>query len=260
MSTNDRYTTETITDVRPWTESLFSFRTTRNAAFRFTNGQFTMVGIPVEGRPLLRAYSMASPNYDDALEFFSIKVPNGPLTSRLKDIKVGDRVLIGAKPTGTLVQDSLLPGRHLFMLATGTGLAPFLSIIRDPDVYERFERLVLVHGCRFIKDLVYSDAIERRLPDDEFIGDLVRAKLSFYPTVTREPYRHNGRITALLESGKLTDDLALPALDPAHDRIMICGGPQMLADLVTLAEARGFKEGSGGKPGSYVVEKAFVER
>ena len=251
---------EQVLEVRHWTDRLFSFRTTRNAAFRFINGQFTMVGIPAEGRPLLRAYSMASPNYDDALEFFSIKVPNGPLTSRLKDIQVGDRILVGSKPTGTLVQDNLLPGRHLFLLATGTGLAPFLSIIRDPEVYERFDRLVLVHGCRFIKDLVYCDAIEKRLPGDEFIGDLVREKLSFYPTVTREPYRHNGRITALLESGKLTDDLGIATLDPAHDRVMICGGPGMLADLVTLITARGFIEGSGGEPGNYVVEKAFVER
>jgi ferredoxin--NADP+ reductase len=218
---------EQVLEVRHWTDRLFSFRTTRNPAFRFTNGQFTMVGIPVEGRPLLRAYSMASPNYDDALEFFSIKVPNGPLTSRLKDIKVGDRILIGNKPTGTLVQDSLLPGRNLYLLATGTGLAPFLSIIRDPEVYDRFDKLVLVHGCRWITDLVYS---------------------------------YNGRITALLESGKLTDDLGVPALDAAHDRIMICGGPGMLADLVTLINARGFEEGSGGKPGSYVIEKAFVER
>ena len=251
---------EQVLEVRHWTDRLFSFRTTRNPAFRFTNGQFTMVGIPVEGRPLMRAYSMASPNYDDGLEFFSIKVPNGPLTSRLKDIKVGDRVLIGSKPTGTLVQDSLLPGRNLYLLATGTGLAPFLSIIRDPEVYERFDKLVLIHGCRWIKDLVYCDAIEKHLPQDEFIGDMVREKLLFYPTVTREPHRHNGRITALLESGKLTDDLGLPALDAAHDRIMICGGPGMLADLVTLISARGFTEGSGGKPGSYVIEKAFVER
>ena len=251
---------EQILEVRHWTDRLFSFRTTRNPSFRFTNGQFTMVGIPVEGRPLMRAYSMASPNYDDGLEFFSIKVPNGPLTSRLKDIKVGDRVLIGSKPTGTLVQDSLLPGRNLYLLATGTGLAPFLSIIRDPEVYERFDKLVLVHGCRWIKDLVYCDAIETHLPEDEFIGELVREKLLFYPTVTREPHRYNGRITALLDSGKLTDDLNLPPLDAAQDRIMICGGPGMLADLVTLINTRGFTEGSGGKPGSYVIEKAFVER
>jgi ferredoxin--NADP+ reductase len=251
---------ETVLDVHHWTDRLFSFRTTRDAAFRFENGQFTMVGIPVAGRPLLRAYSMVSPNYDDGLEFFSIKVPNGPLTSRLKDIKVGDPVLIGRKPTGTLVQDSLLPGRHLFLLATGTGLAPFLSIIRDPQVYERFDKLVLVHGCRWAADLAYSETIERRLGDDPFIGPLVRAKLIYYPTLTREPYRHNGRITALLSSGQLTDDLGLPAPDPAHDRIMICGGPGMLADLVALADTRGFAEGSSAEPGSYVVEKAFVER
>jgi len=158
------------------------------------------------------------------------------------------------------VQDSLLPGRNLYLLATGTGLAPFLSIIRDPEVYDRFDKLVLVHGCRHIKDLVYCDAIEQHLPKDEFIGELVREKLLFYPTVTREPYRYNGRITALLQSSKLTDDLALPPLDPAHDSIMICGGPEVLSDLVTLITSRGFNEGSGGDPGSYVVEKAFVER
>jgi ferredoxin--NADP+ reductase len=253
-------TTESVRDVRHWTDRLFSFRTTRNPSFRFENGQFTMVGMEVEGRPLLRAYSIVSPNYDDGLEFFSIKVPDGPLTSRLKDIKVGDRVLVGSKPTGTLVQDSLLPGRNLFMLATGTGLAPFLSIVRDPEVYDRFDRLVLVHGCRFVQDLVYCETIETLLREDEFIGALVREKLDFYPTVTREPFRHNGRITALFESGKLTDDLGLPVPDPALDRIMICGGPAMLADLVALAKARGFEEGSGGKPGSYVIEKAFVEK
>jgi ferredoxin--NADP+ reductase len=253
-------TTESVRHVRHWTDRLFSFRTTRNAAFRFENGQFTMVGMEVEGRPLLRAYSIVSPNYDDGLEFFSIKVPNGPLTSRLKDIKVGDQVLVGSKPTGTLVQDSLLPGRNLFMLATGTGLAPFLSIIRDPEVYDRFDRLVLVHGCRFIQDLVYCETIETMLGEDEFIGALVREKLDFFPTVTREPFRHSGRITALFASGRLTDDLGLPAPDPMLDRIMICGGPAMLADLVALAKERGFEEGSGGKPGSYVIEKAFVEK
>ncbi len=253
-------TNEQVVDVRHWTDRLFSFRTTRNPAFRFSNGQFTMVGIHVDGRPLLRAYSMVSPNYDDGLEFFSIKVPDGPLTSRLKEIKAGDSVLIGSKPTGTLVQDSLLPGRNLFLLATGTGLAPFLSIVRDPDVYERYENVVLVHGCRWIEDLAYSATIETSLRDDAFIGEMVREKLRFYPTVTREPFRNSGRITALFASGRLTADLGLPSADPALDRIMMCGGPGMLADMIALATERGFEEGSGGKPGSYVIEKAFVTK
>lgn len=251
---------ERVLEVHHWTDRLFSFRTTRDPGFRFVNGQFTMIGLPVEGRPLLRAYSMVSPSHEESLEFLSIKVPNGPLTSRLQSIEAGDRILVGRKPTGTLVQDSLLPGRTLYMAATGTGLAPFMSIVRDPDVYDRFERLVLIHGCRFIADLAYSDYIEKVLPADEFLGDLVRAKLTYYPTVTREPFLHNGRVTQLLASGKLTDDLGLPRLDPAHDRVMICGGPQMLADMVGLLAERGFEEGSGGKPGSYVIEKAFVER
>jgi ferredoxin--NADP+ reductase len=251
---------EKVLDVRHWTDRLFSFRTTRDTSFRFLNGQFAMIGIPVDGRPLLRAYSMVSANHEDSLEFLSIKVPNGPLTSRLQHIKPGDAVLVGRKPTGTLVQDSLLPGRTLFLAATGTGLAPFLSIIRDPDVYERFETVVLVHGCRWIADLAYSELIEQHLPQDEFIGPLLRPKLRYYPTVTREPFRNNGRVTTLLASGKLTDDLGLPALDPTRDRVMICGGPGMLADMLALLDARGFEEGNGGKPGSYVYEKAFVER
>jgi ferredoxin/flavodoxin---NADP+ reductase len=251
---------EKVLGVHHWTDRLFSFRTTRDASFRFLNGQFAMIGIPVDGKPLLRAYSMVSTNHADSLEFLSIKVPNGPLTSRLQHIKPGDSVLVGRKPTGTLVQDSLLPGRTLFLAATGTGLAPFLSIVRDPEVYDRFETLVLVHGCRWITDLAYSEMIEQRLPQDEFIGELVREKLRYYPTVTREPFRHNGRITTLLASGKLTDDLGLPPLDPALDRVMICGGPGVLADMLVLLDARGFQEGSGGKPGSYVYEKAFVER
>jgi len=251
---------EQVLDVRHWTDRLFSFRITRDRTFRFEDGQFTMIGMPVDGRPLLRAYSMVSASHDETLEFFSIKVPEGPLTSRLRHIKPGDRILVGRKPTGTLTQDALLPGRTLFLAATGTGLAPFMSIVRDPEIYERFESVVLVHGCRRIADLAYSELIETHLREDEFIGHLVREKLRYYPTVTREPFRNTGRITHVLATGKLTDDLGLPPLDPARDRVMICGGPAMLADLTTLLQQRGFVEGSGGHPGSYVYEKAFVER
>ena len=251
---------EQVLAVHHWTDRLFSFKTTRDPAFRFVNGQFTMIGVPVDGKPLLRAYSMASSNYEEALEFFSIKVPDGPLTSRLQHIKAGDRILIGRKPTGTLIQDSLLPGRTLYLAATGTGLAPFMSIVKDPDVYARFATVVLIHGCRHVADLAYSEVIEQVLPKDAFIGEEVRAKLRYYPTVTREPYRHTGRVTQLLGSGRLAADLDLPALDPAEDRVMICGGPGMLADMVAMLDGRGFVEGSGGRPGSYVIEKAFVER
>jgi ferredoxin--NADP+ reductase len=251
---------EQVVGVHHWTDRLFSFKTTRSATFRFINGQFTMIGMPIGDRPLLRAYSMVSSNYEDVLEFLSIKVPDGPLTSRLQHIEVGDRILVGSKPTGTLVQDSLLPGCTLYLAATGTGLAPFMSIIKDPEVYARFETVVLIHGCRRVSDLAYSEMIEHHLPADEFVGEEVRAKLRYYPTVTREPFRHTGRITQLMGSGKLPSDLGLPPLDPAQDRVMICGGPSMLGDMVALLERRGFEEGSGARPGSYVIEKAFVER
>ncbi len=219
-----------------------------------------MIGLPVDGKPLLRAYSIASPNYDDKLEFFSIKVPDGPLTSRLLHIVPGDKIIIGQKATGTLLLDNLLPGKHLYLLGTGTGLAPFLSLIRDPETYEHFEKVVLVHGTREVAELAYADMIEKELPEDDFLGDYVRDKLVYYPTVTREPFRNRGRITELLESNQLTDDIGLPALDPANDRIMICGSHALNTDLVSILTQRGFVEGSSGTPGSYVVEKAFVER
>lgn len=251
---------ERVLEVRHYTDRLFSFKTTRDPAFRFLNGQFTMIGLMVDGKPLLRAYSMASSNYEDNLEFFSIKVADGPLTSRLQAIEVGDEVLVGRKPVGTLVQDSLLPGRTLYLCATGTGLAPFLSVIKDPDAYERFETVVLIHGTRFIAEQAYDDFITRTLPQDEFIGEAVRAKLKYYPTVTREPYVHNGRITTLLESGRLQADLGLQPLDPAQDRVMICGSPAFLKDMVTMLEAHRFQEGANHQPGHFVVEKAFVEK
>ena len=251
---------ETVTYVRQFTDRLFAFRTTRDPSFRFENGQFVMIGLEVDGRPLLRAYSMASANYEDALEFYSIKVENGPLTSRLQHIEVGDEVLVGRKPTGTLVQSSLKPGKRLYLLSTGTGVAPFASVIKDPDVYDRYEKIILVHGCRQIEELQYGADIVKAAHDSEFLGEYAREKLVHYPTVTREPYLNNGRITAAIESGQLFEKLAVPALDPAHDRVMICGGPQVLSDLQTLLDQRGFEEGSGGAPGTYVIEKAFAER
>lgn len=251
---------ETVTSVRTWTDHLFSFTTSRNPAFRFRSGEFTMIGLEVDGRPLLRAYSLVGADYDDHLEFFSIKVPDGPLTSRLQHIRVGDPVLVSRKATGTLVLDNLLPGRRLLLLGTGTGLAPFLSIIKDPAAYDRFDKIVLVHGTRQVAELAYGDFIARELPDNELIGELVREKLVYYPTVTREPYRNRGRITDLLVSAKLFDDIGLPPLDRETDRVMLCGSPQMVADTRALLEARGFQEASNARPGHFALERAFVEK
>jgi ferredoxin/flavodoxin---NADP+ reductase len=251
---------EEVTSVRHWTESLFSFTTTRDAGFRFQSGQFAMIGLEVAGRPLLRAYSLASANYEENLEFFSIKVPDGPLTSRLQHLKTGDRILVNGKPTGTLILDNLLPGRHLYLLSTGTGLAPFLSIIKDPETYERYEKVVLVHGCRQVAELAYGEFITQELPQHEFIGDLIRDKLIYFPTVTREPFRNRGRLTDLITSNALFDEIGLPPLSAAEDRVMMCGSPSMLRDLVAILRDLGFEEGNHSEPGQYVVEKAFVEK
>jgi len=251
---------EKVLSVRHWNDTLFSFTTTRNRGLRFKNGHFLMVGLEVEGRPLLRAYSVASPNYEEHLEFYSIKVQNGPLTSRLQHLQVGDEVLVNNKPVGTLVITNVLPGKRLYLLSTGTGLAPFLSIIRDPDTYERFEDIVIIHGVRHVNDLAYSDYIKNELPKHEFIGEQVGRQLHYYPTVTREPFEHQGRITELIESGRLAKDLGLPDLAPEHDRALVCGGPRMLEDIVALLEGRGFKEGSSHEPAEYTIERAFVEK
>ncbi len=254
------YNAETVLEVQHYTDTLFRFVTTRDPAFRFENGQFAMIGLEVDGKPLVRAYSMASANYDETLTFFSIKVANGPLTSRLQHVKVGDSVLIGRKATGTLIQSSLLPGKRLYLLSTGTGIAPFASIIRDPEVYDRYDSVILAHGCRTVAELTFGFEIVRDVLEHEFLGEVAAGKLLHYPTVTREAYRHQGRVTDLMDNGTIPADLGLPAFDPAHDRVMICGNPQMLADLRAMLPARGFVEGSGGAPGSFVIEKAFVER
>lgn len=255
------FSTEQVLAVQHWNDHLFSFRTTRSPGFRFTNGQFVMMGIEIDGRPLTRAYSVASPNYADHLEFFSIKVQDGPLTSRLQYLRAGDPVLVGRKPTGTLVIHDLLPGRHLYFFATGTGLAPFLALIQDPEVYERFEKVALLHGVRRVSDLAYSDFIGRELPENEYFGDEVRRKLIYYPTVTREPFHHQGRLTDLVESGKLFADIGMPPLDPAVDRAMLCGSPEMLRDCRALLDRRGFKVSRHiGHPADYVIERAFVEK
>ncbi|MEY4579920.1 MAG: hypothetical protein RL701_4623 [Pseudomonadota bacterium] len=251
---------ETVLSVRHWNDTLFSFTTTRDKGLRFKNGHFLMLGLEVEGKPLLRAYSVASPNYSEFLEFYSIKVQGGPLTSRLQHLQVGDSVLIGKKPTGTLVLNTLSPGKRLFLLSTGTGLAPFMSIIRDPETYERFEHVTLVHGVRFASELGYCDYIRNELPQDEFLGEQIKNQLHYYPTVTREAYANQGRITHLLENGKLCQDLGLSQLDAAHDRVMVCGSPAMLGDLVVQLESKGFKEGATHSPAEYAVERAFVEK
>ena len=228
---------EKVLSVRHWTDTLFSFTATRNSGFRFQNGQFAMIGLEVDGRPLLRAYSMASANHEEALEFFSIKVADGPLTSKLQKIRSGDTILVGRKATGTLISDNLIPGKRLLLLSTGTGLAPFASLIKDPDVYDRFDSIVLVHGCRQVSELAYGEELVARLRDDELFGPLLTEKLSYYPTVTREPFRNRGRITDLITSEQLFNDIHQPPLDIETDRIMMCGSPGMLEEL--KADVRG---------------------
>jgi ferredoxin--NADP+ reductase len=254
------YTSEVVLSVRHWTEQLFSFTATRSPSLRFSSGEFVMLGLEMNGRPLVRAYSLASPSYDEQLEFFSIKVADGPLTSRLQHLKEGDRILVGRKPTGTLVIDNLLPGRTLYLLSTGTGLAPFMSIVRDPATYERFAKIVLVHGCRQVGELAYGERITAELPNHELVGDMVREQLVYYPTVTREPFHNRGRITDLFASGQLSRDIGAPPIDAAHDRVMLCGSPQMLSDMRAVLDPLGFEEGSSSEPGTFVIEKAFVER
>ncbi|MEK8047048.1 MAG: ferredoxin--NADP(+) reductase [Burkholderiales bacterium PBB6] len=251
---------ERVLSVHHWTDRLFSFTTTRDTSLRFSNGHFTMIGLRVDGKPLLRAYSIVSPNYEETLEFLSIKVQDGPLTSRLQHIQVGDSIIVGKKPTGTLLIDYLLPGKRLYLLSTGTGLAPFLSVIRDPDTYEKFEQVILVHGTREVKELAYHDYITQELPKHEFLGEMVSKQLLYYPTVTREPFRNQGRLTTALEEGQVAKALGIPMLNAEEDRVMICGSPEMLRDLKTMMEVRGLKEGNTTTPGDFVIERAFVSQ
>lgn len=251
---------ETVTSVHHWTDRLFTFRTTRDSSLRFRNGEFAMVGIEVDGKPLMRAYSMTSANYEDFLEFYSIKVPDGPLTSRLQHIRVGDHIYVSKKPTGSLLWDHLLPGRHLYLLSTGTGLAPFLSVIKDPDVYENFEKVILVHGCRYINELTYEKLITHELQHNQFFGEEVRSKLIYYPAVTREKFRNYGRINTLIESGKLMTDIGLPPLSVEDDRFMVCGSPPMLKTVSQMLIALGFRETRKSDFREFVLERAFVEK
>jgi ferredoxin--NADP+ reductase len=250
---------ERVLEVQHWNDTLFSFKTTRDQSFRFKNGHFTMIGLEVEGRPLMRAYSIASANYEENLEFFSIKVADGPLTSRLQQIRPGDEIIISRKPTGTLLTDYLLPGKRLYLLATGTGLAPFMSIIKDPEVYDAYEQVILVHGVRYVSELAYQDDITRVLPENEFFGEYIREQLLYYPTVTREPYANQGRLTDLMRSGKLFEDLGVPHPNLEEDRFMICGSPAMLKDTTSVLDGWGFKETRQGVNAEYVIERAFVD-
>ena len=258
---------ETVLWVKHWTDKLFSFGLSRPPSFRFRSGEFVMIGLPGEpgaegkaGKPVLRAYSVASPGFADELEFFSIKVADGPLTSRLQRIEAGDQILLGKKPTGTLVLDALTPGRRLFLIGTGTGLAPWLSVARDPDAYERFEQIVVTHTVREVKDLAYRDLLERGLKEDEVFGELAGPQLRYYPTVTREPFTTPGRITDRISSGALFRDLGIDQdrFDPAQDRIMLCGSMDMIKEVAAQLESHGLTEGSNAEPGDFVLERAFV--
>jgi ferredoxin--NADP+ reductase len=252
---------ETVLTVRHWTDAYFSFTTTRDAGLRFENGQFVMIGLNLGGKLVKRAYSIASPNWDEHLEFFSIKVQHGLLTSQLQHVQPGDQVYVSHKPTGTLLISDLRPGRNLYLLATGTGLAPFLSIVRDPETYERFERVVVAHGVRNIQDLAYRDYLTQELPRHEYLGEMVSKQLLYYPVVSREPFQYEGRVTTRLDAGAMAADLGLDPLDPAHDRVMICGSTQMLVDLRRILDARGFEVSPRiGTAGDYVFERAFVDK
>jgi ferredoxin/flavodoxin---NADP+ reductase len=251
---------ETVTKVHHWNDTLFSFNTTRNQGLRFKNGHFTMIGLEIDNKPLLRAYSIASANYEEEMEFFSIKVQDGPLTKHLQNLQVGDEILVGTKPVGTLIADHLIPGKNLYLLSTGTGLAPFMSIIKDPEIYEQFDNVILTHGVREVSELAYQQFIEEELPNNEYFGDVVREKLKYYPTVTREEFRNQGRLTDLVESGKLFSDLGLPDINLENDRFMLCGSPSMLKDFCKILDQRGFEEARQGEQGHYVIERAFVEK
>lgn len=249
---------ETVTSVEHYTDRLFKFRITRPASFRFRSGEFVMIGLPNAEKPVFRAYSIASPSWDEEIEFYSIKVPGGPLTEHLQKIKVGDTVLMRKKPTGTLVNDALLPGKRLWMFSTGTGIAPFASLIRDPETYEKFEEVILTHTCREVAELKYGQELVASLKDDPLCGEFAQG-LRLYSTTTREDYPTMGRITDLMTSGKLFEDLGVPQISPDTDRGMICGSMEMLRDTKTVLEGFGLVEGANNRPDTFVVERAFVD-
>ncbi|MTI17587.1 ferredoxin--NADP reductase [Rhodobacteraceae bacterium RKSG542] len=249
---------EKVTEVQHYTDRLFRFRITRPASFRFRSGEFVMIGLMVDGKPIYRAYSIASPSWDEEIEFFSIKVPGGPLTQHLQKIEIGDVILMKKKPTGTLVNDALIPGKRLYMFSTGTGIAPFASIIRDPETYEKFEDVILTHTCREVSELKYGQDLVAQIKDDPLIGEMAEGKLRLFNSVTRDDFPIKGRITDLIENGKLFEELGVPPLDPAVDRGMICGSMEMIRDTKILLEERGLTEGANNRPAEFVVERAFV--
>ncbi|WP_316862581.1 ferredoxin--NADP reductase [uncultured Cohaesibacter sp.] len=250
---------ETVTEVQHYTDRLFKFRITRPASFRFRSGEFVMIGLPNAERPVFRAYSVASPSWDEEVEFYSIKVPDGPLTEHLQKIKVGDTILMRKKPTGTLVNDALIPGKRLYMFSTGTGIAPFASLIRDPETYEKFDQVILTHTCREVNELKYGEDLVELCNNDPLVGEFAKGRLIHYTSVTREDFPRTGRITDLMETGKLFSDLGVPPINPEEDRGMICGSMAMLNDTKDLLETFGLVEGSNARPASYVVERAFVD-
>lgn len=252
------YTPE-ILEIEHYTDHLFRFRTQRPDGLRFRSGEFIMIGLPKEdGKPLLRAYSIASPAWEESLEFYSIKVPDGPLTSRLQQIKVGEQIILGKKPTGTLVLDALRPGKRLWMISTGTGIAPFASLLRDPEVYEQFDEVILTHTCRQVAELAYGAQLVKEAREHELLGEMIAPKLQYFASTTQEPSENTGRITNLISTGHLFDHLGVPAWDPAVDRVMVCGSIDMCKDIAALAEQAGLVEGANSEPGDFVIEKAFV--
>jgi ferredoxin/flavodoxin---NADP+ reductase len=256
---------QTVTSVKHWTDRLFSFRVSRPASLRFRSGEFVMIGLmgdphPETGKqkPLLRAYSIASPAWDDELEFYSIKVQDGPLTSKLQHIQPGDQIILRPKPVGTLVHDALLPGKRLWLFATGTGFAPFASLLREPETYEKFDEIIMTHTCRDVAELAYGAELVNGLNDDPLIGEMVDGKVRYYPTTTREKSPKMGRITTLIENGTVFEDLGIPPINADTDRAMVCGSLDFNKDIKALLEGFGLEEGANSDPKHYVVEKAFV--
>lgn len=261
---------QTVTQVQHYTDRLFSFRVTRPASLRFRSGEFVMIGLMGDPdaktgkvKPLLRAYSIASPSWDEELEFYSIKVPDGPLTSRLQHIKPGDEIILRPKPVGTLVHDALLPGKRLWFFATGTGFAPFASLLREPQTYEDYDEIIITHTCREVGELTYGRDLIEDLKSDELLNEVIGEgfwkKIKYYPTTTREESPRMGRITDLMRSGEAFRDLGVEPLNPATDRAMICGNLAFNLELKDMLESYGLEEGANSKPAHYVVEKAFLD-